>query len=215
MLVETMVVGFVQTNCYLAWDEAAKEGFLVDPGDNAPLILDTVRRLGVQVKLIFLTHSHFDHVMALAEVAAATGAKVAIHESEAAEIAAPSAATLRALGLPALQIKPSPADILLKDGDTLSCAGETLKILHTPGHTTGSVCIDTGKLLFSGDTLFEDDCGRCDLPGGDYSVMLSSLRCLAALPGDRVVYPGHSVSTTLARERQVNGDMLRALRSAQ
>ena len=214
MIVETLVVGFVQTNCYLAYHEGTKEGFLIDPGDNAPRILDTIHRLGVALKYILLTHSHFDHILALADVAAATNAKIAIHKNEADGIASPGEATMRALGLPAIRIKPAPADILLSDGDVLSCAGERLTILHTPGHTTGSVCIDTGKVLFSGDTLFEDDCGRCDLPGGDYAVMLSSLRRLAALPGDRIVYPGHDVSTTLARERQVNGDMLRAVRSA-
>ncbi len=215
LTIKTLVVGFVQTNCYLAYDESTKEGFLVDPGDNAPRILDEINRLGVRVMDIILTHSHFDHILALADVAAATGAKVAIHESEAAGIEAPGTATVRALGLPSLQIKPAKADILLRDGDTIDCAGERLTVLHTPGHTVGSICIDTGKVLFSGDTLFEDDCGRCDLPGGDYGVMLASLRRLAELPGDRVVYPGHDVSTTLARERQVNGDMLRAMHNAQ
>lgn len=215
MLVEKIVVGLVQTNCYLAYQEATKEGFLIDPGDNAPHILDSIRRLGVQLKYIILTHSHFDHILALADVAAETGAKVAIHKSEADGISSPGEATVRALGLPVIPIKPTTADILLSDGDMISCAGECLTILHTPGHTVGSICIDTGKVLFSGDTLFEDDCGRCDLPGGDYTVMLSSLRRLAALPGDRIVYPGHDVSTTLARERQVNGDMLRAVRTMQ
>lgn len=215
MLVETMVVGIVRTNCYLAYEETTKEGFLIDPGDHASYILETIRRLNVKLQYIILTHGHFDHVMALADVAEATGAKIAIHKSEAETIAHPSDATPRALGLPALQIKPAPADLLLQDGDTLSCAGECLTVLHTPGHTVGSICIDTGKILFSGDTLFEDDCGRCDLPGGNYTAMLSSLRRLAELPGDRIVYPGHDVSTTLARERQVNGDMLRALRTVQ
>lgn len=215
LLIETMVVGIVQTNCYLAYHETTKAGFLVDPGDQAPYLLETIHRLGVQLQYVILTHSHFDHVMALADIAAATGAKIAIHEAEADMIANPSDAALRALGLPAFQIKPAPVDVLLKDGEVLRCAGECLTILHTPGHTLGSICVDTGKVLFSGDTLFEDSCGRCDLPGGNYAAMRSSLRRLAELPGDRIVYPGHGGSTTLARERQVNGEMLHALRIAQ
>ena len=213
MLVETMTVGFVQTNCYLAYHEITREGFLVDPGDNAPRIIDTINRLHIQVKYIFLTHSHFDHIMALADVSAVTGAKIAIHESETDGITNPDTAVTRALGLPALSIDPAHVDVPLKDRDTIDCAGERLTILHTPGHTVGSICIDTGGMLFSGDTLFEGGCGRCDLPGGDYMAMLASLRRLAGLPGDRTVYPGHAASTTLIHERQTNGDMLRALHS--
>lgn len=215
MKVVTMVVGPIETNCYLAYDEQTKEGFLIDPGEDAPRILAKIAELGVELRYIILTHSHFDHIMALAEVAAGTGAKIAIHEAEKDEIEKPGGRVIRSLGLGGAEIKAAPVGILLKDGDTLSCAGETLTVLHTPGHTVGSICIDTGSVLFSGDTLFEDDCGRCDLPGGDYRKMLTSLRRLAALPGDRVVYPGHDVSTTLSRERQVNGDMLRALRDGQ
>lgn len=211
MKIHTFVVGMVQTNCYLAYDEETKEGFLVDPGDQAQEILRVIRELGVNLRYIILTHSHFDHIMALADLAAETGAQVAVHELEAGEIEAPSAAVLRSLGLRGIEIKPAPVAVRLKDGDTLRCAGKTLTVLHTPGHTVGSVCIDTGKVLFSGDTLFEDDCGRCDLPGGDYQVMLRSLRRLADLPGDRTVYPGHDVSTTLARERVANADMRRGM----
>ena len=211
MKIQQFVVGMVQTNCYLAYDEETKEGFLVDPGDQAQEILRVIRELGVNLRYIILTHSHFDHIMALADLAAETGAQVAVHELEAGEIEAPSAAVLRSLGLRGIEIKPAPVAVRLKDGDTLRCAGETLTVLHTPGHTVGSICIDTGKVLFSGDTLFEDDCGRCDLPGGDYQVMLRSLRRLADLPGDRTVYPGHDVSTTLARERVSNADMRRGM----
>ncbi|MBE6935999.1 MAG: MBL fold metallo-hydrolase [Ruminococcaceae bacterium] len=211
MKILTFVVGMVQTNCYLAFDEESREGFLVDPGDNAPAILRAIREHGVKLRYILLTHSHFDHIMALAAVAAETGAEIAVHELEAGEIESPSAQVLRSLGLRGTRIQATPVAIRLKDGDTLTCAGETLTILHTPGHTVGSICIDTGKVLFSGDTLFEDDCGRCDLPGGDYQVMLRSLRRLADLPGDRIVYPGHDVSTTLARERVANADMRRGM----
>ena len=214
MLVETIVVGPIQTNCYLAYDETTREGFLVDPGADADKILEAIRRLQINVRTIILTHSHFDHIIALSKVAAETGAQVAIHESEAEELAGTDNSAARALGLQALRIEPYRADLLLKDGDTLSVAGEQLTILHTPGHTLGSICLDTGKILFSGDTLFEDGCGRCDLPGGDQEKMLSSLHRLHDLTGDRIVYPGHGPSTTLDRERQVNGAMLFSLRRA-
>ncbi len=214
MRIETIVVGPIQTNCYLAWQEEEGGGFLVDPGADAETIVQTVRRFGVTVRMILLTHSHFDHILALADMQKAVGAQVAVFESEAGELEKEENTAAKAFGLKT-RISPCHPEILLRDGDQLNLAGETVTVLHTPGHTVGSVCFDTGSVLFSGDTLFEDSCGRCDLPGGDQRQMLASLRRLHDLKGDRVVYPGHGPSTTLSRERQVNGAMLYAVRSAQ
>lgn len=211
MKVQTIKVGLIQTDCYVAYDDNTREAFIVDPGDSAARIMRFVTENSLHVTHILLTHSHFDHILALADVQAATGAKVCIHELEAPCVEAPDHAETRSLRIPDLYIKPTKVDITLKDGDTLSLAGRDFTVLHTPGHTRGSVCYDNGEIIFTGDTLFEDDCGRTDLPGGSMIEMMNSLRRLHDLPGDRIVYPGHDVSTTLSRERVANADMIRAV----
>ena len=215
MKVKTIHVGLMQTNCYVGYDEDTKEAFVVDPGDSAGRIIDFIDRNGLRVTHILLTHSHFDHIMALADVWKHTGAKVCIHELEVRCIEAPDHAETRSLRLPDLHIRPVSGACALKDGDVLDLCGEKMTVLHTPGHTRGSVCYDSGEVLFSGDTLFEDDCGRTDLPGGSREQMLCSLRRLYNLEGDRIVYPGHDVSTTLSRERAANIDMLAAISEVQ
>lgn len=192
-----LTVGAVATNCYLAFDADTREAAVIDPGDNAAAILACIQAEKVQVKIIFLTHGHFDHVLAADEIRRATGAPIAIHEADTTP------------GVP--YMLPVNANILLHNGDKHPIGSYIVETLHTPGHTPGSVCLRVGDILFTGDTLFEDDCGRCDLPGGDYTAMLHSLRTLAALEGDYTVYPGHDVPTTLERERRCNGNMREAL----
>ena len=186
--VVTLIVGVVSTNCYIVFDTETLEAAVIDPGGKAGEIIGAVRGKNLTVRYIVLTHGHFDHVLALKETRGATGAKTVAHEAEGAE-----------------------ADILARHGDRYPLGAHTLEVLHTPGHTPGSICLRADNLLFTGDTLFEDDCGRCDLPGGDYGVMLRSLRFLASLEGDYTVYPGHDVATTLARERAHNINMREAL----
>jgi glyoxylase-like metal-dependent hydrolase (beta-lactamase superfamily II) len=206
--VETLKVGFLKTNCYIAYNPETLRGFVIDPGYRGSFIADTIKKLGVTVEYIFITHAHFDHITALADVAAATGAKVgaSAHDAELIESADPDK-----LKFNAVKIKPTKVDIILHDEDELTCGGETLRILQTPGHSIGSICIDTGEYLFTGDTLFLDTCGRVDFEGGNVADMLASLRRLAALDGERVVYPGHEDATTLSRERRENPEVLAAL----
>jgi glyoxylase-like metal-dependent hydrolase (beta-lactamase superfamily II) len=205
--VQTLVVGMVSTNCYIVYDPEAREAAVVDPGDKADAIIDAVRGNALTVKYVLLTHGHFDHVLALDGVRGAFGAKAVIHEADADYLRDPDLSgrfgRLRAS---------TDADILVRGGETFSLGRYAIEVLHTPGHTPGSVCYRANGLLFTGDTLFEGDCGRCDFPGGDYGEMLKSLRCLAELEGDCTVYPGHDVSTTLSRERKHNANMLQALR---
>ncbi|NLD86772.1 MAG: MBL fold metallo-hydrolase [Clostridiales bacterium] len=208
MKVSRIPVGPLGTNCYVAHDGVT--GFIVDPGDDASRIIEAVK--GLNIEYIILTHGHFDHIMALSEVKSETGAKVAIHRAEKGSIESAGESLLGSFMSNVSDFKPVTADILLEGGEEFSCAGETLRIIHTPGHSRGSICIDTGSVLFSGDTLFEDDCGRWDLPGGDYDTLLESLRVLANLPGDRRVCPGHDVTTTLSRERQHNRAIREAMR---
>jgi glyoxylase-like metal-dependent hydrolase (beta-lactamase superfamily II) len=188
--VKTLVVGKISTNCYILYNTETREAAVIDPGAESARILDAVNEIGATVKYIFLTHGHFDHVTALDKVRAATGAEAVIHEAE----------HVKAEGL-----------TKISGGETFALSGYTVEAVHTPGHTPGSVCYRVKDMLFTGDTLFEDDCGRCDFPGGDYGMMLESLRRLAALEGDYKVCPGHDVSTTLARERKYNRNMLEAL----
>ena len=212
--VTSLVVGVVSTNCYLAVDADTREAAVIDPGDNAKAILELVRAEKADVRYIFLTHGHFDHILALDEVRRATGAQCVIHEADAAYLSDPGLSN----PFGRLNTARTAAEVLAREGDAFPLGAYRFEVLHTPGHTPGSACFrvmtpdgERDGVLFTGDTLFEDDCGRCDLPGGDYGVMLGSLRRLASLEGDYDVYPGHDVSTILSRERKRNGNMLEAL----
>ncbi len=208
MKVSKIIVGPVMTNCYIAWDDTTMEGFVVDPGDDAGKIISELG--SIKIKYIFVTHGHFDHIMALAAVRKHTGATVIVHDADKACLEDQGKCLLNYFMLDT-DFTPVKPDIIVYGGETMECAGSVLHIIHTPGHSKGSYCIDSGDRIFTGDTLFEGDCGRCDLPGGSYDEILRSLRALSELPGDRVVYPGHGASTTLKQERRFNRDMLRAM----
>ena len=205
MLVETMVVGFVQTNCYLAWNEATKEGFLVDPGDNAPLILDTVRRLGVQVKLIFLTHSHFDHIMGLSYIYNAYCITPRCHPAEQEVYEMMPIMAQKYFGIQ-LDLPLPPLGEPLREGNVVELGQIRLHVIHTPGHTPGGICLHEPyhKVLFSGDTLFRGSLGRTDL-GGNMVQELSSIRNkILTLPTDTRILPGHGPETDVAWESNHN-----------
>jgi glyoxylase-like metal-dependent hydrolase (beta-lactamase superfamily II) len=205
-MIHTIITGVVSTNCYIVSDPQTGEAAVIDPGDGADKILAYLRRNSLTARYIFLTHGHFDHMLAMEAVRKETGAPSVIHKADADYLRNP------ALSSPfGIRTSPSEPDIQTSHGDTYPLGGQTIEVLHTPGHTPGSICLRSGNSLFTGDTLFEDDCGRCDLPGGDYGVMLNSLRFLASLEGDYTVYPGHDVSTTLSRERAHNINMREAL----
>lgn len=214
-----MQVGKLLTNCYIVYDDTvlhasgigtvpSRECVVIDPGGEPERIIRILRDNGLTARYIFLTHGHFDHMLALPAVREATGAKVVIHEKDALCLTEPKLAHIPITMRGGFK---KPADFIVNDGAEFWAGSYCFKWLHTPGHTPGSSCILSGRSLYTGDTLFEDDCGRCDLQGGDYTQMLSSLRLLAELPGDYAVYPGHDVSTTLERERRVNKNVLEAL----
>lgn len=207
---KTFVVGYVQTNCYIVYDES-KNAVMIDPGDDAATLLAFLAEESLNLKYIFLTHGHFDHILAMPEVRKATGAQVVIAEGDAECLLAPRKSLASNVHL---QQEAVPADILAKDRDVFSAGAMHFTWLLTPGHTPGCAVILCENAMFSGDTLFEDDCGRCDLPGGDYATMLQSLRRLYALEGDYDVFPGHDVMTTLSRERKYNRNMLEAVEGA-
>mgnify|MGYP000878032167 CR=1 FL=1 len=210
MNIKTLVVGFVKTNCYVVYDDS-QNAVVIDPGDSAGKILDFLRQNSLRLHYIFLTHGHFDHIMAVADLKEATGAKVVIAEGDADCLLEPEKSLASNVRLKQQPVTP---DMIAGDGDTFEAGEMRFTYLLTPGHTPGSAVILSGGAMFSGDTLFEDDCGRCDLPGGDYGEMLRSLRRLYALAGDYDVYPGHEAKTTLARERIYNANMLEAVGSS-
>lgn len=201
MIIEKVVVGPFATNCYIVGNESTKEGIIIDPGDEAKKILERVDELGLDIKLILLTHGHIDHVGALKEVKEAINAEVAIHVDDANFKRYRSSGLVLGLFYP----HPPAPDRLLKDGDTLDIAGMRFEVIHTPGHTAGGICLLRDGVVFSGDTLFNYGIGRSDLLGGNHSQLLESIRSkLLVLDDDTVVYPGHGDDTTIATERKGN-----------
>jgi len=182
--------------------ESSREGVIIDPADEAKVILKSVRDLALDIKFILLTHGHFDHIGALKEVKEAIGAEVAMHKDDAMHLQEYSLAGEQfGLSYPV----PSAPDRLLQDGDSIDVGDLHFSVLHTPGHTPGGICILVDGVVFSGDTLFNYGIGRCDLPGGSYSQLMDSIRTkLMTLPDETIVYPGHGATTTIGTERQGN-----------
>ena len=195
MQVKVLQVGPIGTNCYLLEDEKAHVAAVIDPGDEAGHILQVIKGDGVDVKYILLTHGHYDHTTAVPELhQALPQAEIYIHKADA------NGAGSRLFPL-AGQI---PDLKFYDEGDALTLGELTIQVLHTPGHSKGSVTLKVGDVLFCGDTLFAGSCGRTDLAGGSYDEIMASLKKLGELPGDYHVCPGHDVTSTLERERRSN-----------
>ena len=197
-------VGPVQENCFIARADGSDRAVIVDPGEEPDRILAPVRELGLQVEAVLLTHTHFDHVGAVAPVARETGAPVYVSEIER-----PVLADIMRF-VPFAGIGPYEsyeADHVLRGGERLQLAGLDIDVLFTPGHSPGhlSFSIAAERALFSGDVLFQGSIGRTDLPGGDGPTLLASIGTLVEqLPEDTTVYPGHMGITNLGTERRTN-----------
>ena len=187
----SMALGAYQTNCYIIWAEGSDTCAIIDPGYEPDTILTRVGLLGKKVEAILLTHGHFDHVGGVKTIADTTGCKVYICTDD---LAMPQQYTAGSLFY----------TDHYTEGTVLELAGLKLKVLHTPGHTQGSVCLLCEDALFAGDTLFQGSCGRTDLPGGNWAQILSSLRRLKELPDETKVFSGHGPSTTIGDEKQWN-----------
>ncbi|MBR4393551.1 MAG: MBL fold metallo-hydrolase [Oscillospiraceae bacterium] len=194
MLVKTLPVGQLETNCYVVTNEKTLECVVIDPGDESNIILDYLEDNRLVCKAIFLTHGHWDHIGAVKAVAEETKAPVYLNELDSAE---KTVDRRFAYLLPENTLN-------YGEGSELDIAGLHFSVLATPGHTQGSVTILCENAMFSGDTLFRGSCGRTDLPGGDMDDELHSLRRLCELPDDYEVYPGHMDSSSLERERAFN-----------
>ena len=174
MIIEQLQIGFMANFCYIIADEKSKEGLIIDPGWDAQNILSKVKELGLQIKYAVGTHAHPDHIQELEHISKITGAKSVLHEDEKIKV-----------------------DILVKDNDTLKLGDVVIKIIHTPGHTPGGICLYTPPHLFTGDTLFSGGgFGRTDLPGGNNNDLEKSLSRLFSLPDQTIIYPGHNYGNT-------------------
>lgn len=200
MNIKSMPVGPIGTNCYILEDETCRQAAVIDPGGEAHCILPALS--GMEVRYILLTHGHYDHTGAVAALAAALPqAAVYIHKSDFYGVDT---------GLFPLSAELSTVNFY-GEGDRLTLGALDIQVLHTPGHSEGSVTLRCGDVLFCGDTLFAGSCGRTDFPGGDTAKILASLRRLGELEGDLRVLPGHMEPSTLNRERQGNPYLRQAM----
>ena len=200
MIVKQLTLGMVQTNCYLAGCEESGEGVIIDPADEAGLILTEVEKVGLTIKYVLNTHAHFDHSLANGDVVKATRAPLALHPLDLPLLRQNGGAAFFGMEVSA---SPEP-DMELAEGDTISFGRYTLRVLFTPGHTPGHVSFyeSSAAIIFDGDVLFAGGIGRTDLPGGDYDTLINSIRSkLFEFPDDVVIYPGHGPETTIGEEK--------------
>ena len=204
MILETFPVGALQCNCTIVGDEATREAMVIDPGDNIPQILAALARHRLTLKQIVVTHAHIDHVGGAVQLKKATGAPILLNENDLP--------LLRMMDVQAgwLGVAPpevAPPDTSAEEGMVVGIANHAAHVLHTPGHTQGSICLHFAKekLLVAGDTLFAGSIGRTDLPGGDSRQILRSIHDrLLPLADETRVIPGHGRQTTIGEERESN-----------
>jgi len=203
LLIRTFTLGPLDTNCYLAADPASGQSIIIDPAEPSPLLVETVRSEHFSIEGIVATHAHGDHIGGNDALKVEFGCPIMVHEREAAALTDSylNLSTLAGIGC----IESPPADRLLRDGDQIRLGDLSLRVIHTPGHSPGSLCLHVNGVLFSGDTLFAGGIGRTDFPGGSMEEILDSIRTrLMALPDDTIVYPGHGPETTIGDERRHN-----------
>ncbi len=204
MIIESFPVGFLQCNCTILGSEQTREAIVIDPGDEIDVVLARLKKNNLTAKYIIATHAHIDHVGGFKALKDATGAPVYLHRGDVFlyEALPMQAKLLGIIEPPATEI-----DAYLEQGDELGTGELKLEVLHTPGHTPGSICFHTpdNSRLYAGDTLFLGSIGRTDLWGGNYEQIIHSLKTrIVTLPDETIVVPGHGPNTTIGRERRLN-----------
>jgi len=204
MIFRRFVVGQLQTNCYLLICPETRQALVIDPGftddAEAQSIIEEVKKRHADVKYVVNTHWHPDHTSGDEWFKRATRASILIHKDDASMLS-----EIRSEGLFGIQHKPVVPDATLTDGSTIVFGNISLRVIHTPGHTRGSISLLGQLTLFTGDTLFAGSIGRTDLPGGSFKELIDSIRRkLMVLPGEVKIYPGHGPSSTIAREKETN-----------
>ena len=204
MIHEILPVGILQCNCSVAGDPETREAIVIDPGDEIEAILAVAEKHGLRITQIVITHAHIDHVGGAMKLRRKTGAPVLINENDAALLAM---LDVQARWIGAAPPEAVTIDQAISDGDSVQAGGLQAQVIHTPGHTPGSICLyfPANHKLVAGDTLFSGSIGRTDLPGGSFDAILRSLHDrVLALPDETVVIPGHGSLTTIGEERESN-----------
>lgn len=199
MYLETVSFGFLDSNCYIIGE--AGSAAVIDAGADENEVLRKLKSRDLYLEYIILTHAHIDHALKAGKLREATGARIVIHEDDALLLGDP---VLNCSALFGLNKVFGPADIFVKDGDSINVGGIRLEFIHTPGHTPGSMCVRAGNGLFSGDTLFKLGVGRTDLGAGSMQKLEASLSRLMELDDSVEVYPGHGPATKIGFERRSN-----------
>lgn len=202
MILDVHAVGMIQANCYILGDEETREAVVIDPGGDTPVILKSLQARSLKPVAILATHGHFDHVEGLASLKRATGAPIHVHRGDLPLIQGMAGQGL----LFGVRVESAPPpDVFLEDGDAVSFGNLAVEVIHTPGHSLGSVSYRIDRKVFVGDLLFAGSIGRTDLQGGDYDTLIRSVRTrIFTLPDDTTVYPGHGPATTVAVEKRTN-----------
>jgi hydroxyacylglutathione hydrolase len=206
MRVFSIIVGPLEANCYVLANQSSGEAILIDPGDESAKILKTVQANSLNVKYILNTHGHIDHIGANVALRKKLNARIAIHSADADLL---RNSVFNGAALFGVSFTEHAPDLLLRDGQVIELSSLKLTVLHTPGHTPGSVCFLGEDCIFTGDTLFAGGVGRTDLQGGSWSELCRSLKeKILPLPDALIVYPGHGADSTLAEERRSNPFLL-------
>ena len=201
MIIRMLPVGPMEANCYILECEETQAAILIDPGAEASRLLRTIEKYDLQLKYIVNTHAHVDHIAANSDLKEKTSAPLCIHSADADMLTDPQENLSFFVGIPVSS--PSP-DKILKDGDLLEAGSLRLKVMHTPGHSPGSICLLADECIFTGDLLFAGGIGRYDFPGSSYMTLMDSLQKVMALDDRLIVYPGHGPKTTIGNERRMN-----------
>lgn len=201
MIIKKIVVGTLENNCYIIGDERTREAFIVDPGDEPDRVLDFVKEDNLETKFIVCTHAHFDHVGAINEIKEITKAKIIIHKDDLILYK-----NIEMQGLVwGFDIEPlTEPDIIVSEGYNIEIGDLRFMVLHTPGHSPGSICLYGEGILITGDTIFAGSVGRTDLCGGDINQLRKSFKRLIELPDNTIILPGHGPESTIMKEKNDN-----------